>query len=369
MSEKNMYQYMTQTVEGSYSDMVCTLAPGLTEVFTPKAKSGGINIDGDSLRIAKDFDTSGRWYANNFDPARFGPFGLVMHFNNWSDRDLFVAFEKEYGKAPDNPFEMEKIKKKAEAHQAARKRQYEKDQKAKQTKAANWIKALWNDGKTVKAKQPGFEKVGMYLKGRGIDPKYLPRDVALDLRFNPGVYYNEEFDNGRKGVAPAMLARVRDKNWAPATIHRTYLSPNGDDKNRSMLDSKKVMPKAKDYNGGGIWLGKPAPHVVIAEGIENTLSGMVATVDKPHYCGIAPTCADLLAMLDLSQFTGIQSATIFADNDAKGVGQNAAQKLADNLAELGIQVGIKIPPNVGQDWNDCLKLLGTDDFISLVQSI
>jgi putative DNA primase/helicase len=46
---------------------------------------------------------------------------------------------------------------------------------------------------------------------------------------------------------------------------------------------------------------------------------------------------------------------VFGDNDEKYGGQKAAFTLAHRAAVKGIEVSVKIPPDVGTDWLDYLN--------------
>lgn len=362
------FEDLMKVYQGNLQSFVLNYCPELAPAFEKKAMSGGIRIGKYSIRIAKGFNLHGKWYANDFTPTAFGATGLVMHFNNWSARDLLEAFNHDMGIETSNPIDIESAKKEAAKRAAILKKQEQARESREKRQAQSNLQKLWFNDNTVKPKETGFALAKQYLMNRGIDPSFLPQNVAVDLRFNPSVYFNETKDGGKKGYSPALLAMVRDKDWKKATIHRTYLSEEGC-KNTKMLDPKKIMSKQRNYTGGGIWLGRPAPHLVLGEGIESTLSGLIGTADKTSISGVSTICNTLMAAFDPSSYADrIETATIFADNDENGSGQEAAFTLAERLLKLDIQVDVKIPPNAGQDWNDCLQLLSVEDFRVLVQA-
>ncbi len=49
-----------------------------------------------------------------------------------------------------------------------------------------------------------------------------------------------------------------------------------------------------------------------------------------------------------------RSVVIFADNDAHGKGMESAKVLRDRLVDAGLEVTIRVPERVREDWNDVL---------------
>jgi putative DNA primase/helicase len=52
---------------------------------------------------------------------------------------------------------------------------------------------------------------------------------------------------------------------------------------------------------------------------------------------------------------GVEEVVVFGDNDAKYAGQAAAFALARKLSAKGMKASVKIPPIIGQDWNDVFQ--------------
>src|SRR5690606_5353800 len=88
---------------------------------------------------------------------------------------------------------------------------------------------LWSAGQLVKQGDP----VAYYLSRRGIELEQYP----ADLRYVDRCLSVEE---GVKTYHPAMLAKVRNPDNSPSTIHRTYLELDG--RKADIAAPRKLMP-------------------------------------------------------------------------------------------------------------------------------
>jgi putative DNA primase/helicase len=138
-----------------------------------------------------------------------------------------------------------------------------------------------------------------------------------------------------------MLARVRDGEGVPVTIHRTIIEDG-------KADKKLLMPGKLPDNVAirlGHWYGGAWGELGIAEGIETALSASVL-FNVPVWAAIS---APLLKKWRPP--AGVVKVIIFGDNDKNYTGQEAAYSLARSLSG-DLEVDIKIPTLPGQDWND-----------------
>ena len=71
-------------------------------------------------------------------------------------------------------------------------------------------------------------------------------------------------------------------------------------------------------------------------------------------CGWKPVWATVDAgnMAAFPVLNGIETLTLFADNDLSGAGRKAAQECAERWREAGREAGIVMPELLGSDWND-----------------
>ena len=145
---------------------------------------------------------------------------------------------------------------------------------------------------------------------------------------------------------PQMIALVEHVEHGPIGVSRTFLAIDGSQK--ATLDPVRLF--RGPVGGGAVRLGTicPGDWLVIAEGIETTLSVMQAT----GLPGWAALSASGIARLILPPEARL--VLIAADHDANGVGAAAAHDAARRWLGEGRRVKIVVPPEVGCDFNDVL---------------
>jgi putative DNA primase/helicase len=199
------------------------------------------------------------------------------------------------------------------------------------------LQALWRGAKPI---QPG-DPTDMWLRHRGVGLEPYPSALRTGRR----VRYT---DNGT--VHPAMLALVTGPDGKPATIHRTYLTPDG---HKAQVEKPRKL-YSEVVKGAAIRLTPPAPIMGIAEGIETALAA-AKLFNVPTW---AATCAGMLDCFEPP--SEVTKLIVFADNDPSGAGEQAAMKLASRLARdrhgaaREITVSVHMPTAIGDDWNDVL---------------
>lgn len=173
------------------------------------------------------------------------------------------------------------------------------------------------------------DDVGEYLAGRGI----------IDI---PGSI----FTGNHKGMS-CMVTRFA-KGKIMSGLHVTYIRDG-----IKIEDNPRKMYGAKDGGlpGSAIRLHQlgDGTELIIAEGVETALSASIL-FGRPAW---ATGCAQFMERVEIPDF--ITSVIICGDNDASFTGQCAAYILAKRLWSKKKNVIIRIPENVGEDWNDALK--------------
>lgn len=171
----------------------------------------------------------------------------------------------------------------------------ERERKAEENRRRNEARAAKERAESIRAAKevwksgadPEGTDVRAYLARRGFGLDLLPV-LPKCLKFHPALAYTIKGDMGWETIhkGPAMLAAVQSPDGMLGAVHRTWIDlaqANGKSqivhpKTGEALPSKKVLGSKK---GGAIRLSGnsyTAPIMVMGEGVETTLSAMVAGV-------------------------------------------------------------------------------------------
>lgn len=192
------------------------------------------------------------------------------------------------------------------------------------------LNAIW----TSSVPLSGGDPASKYLRNRGL--LYRP-DC---LRFCKSC-----FEPDTKKNMPAMIALVKDMNGDNITIHRTYISYEGNKAN--IRSPKKLMPGKKKISGCAIRLFSPGEVLGVAEGIETSIA-CKQLLDIPTWAAISTSGVESFIPPD-----GIKKIIIFADRDPNYAGEKAAYSLAHKLYVQDFIVDVVVPDILG-DFNDVL---------------
>ena len=142
---------------------------------------------------------------------------------------------------------------------------------------------------------------------------------------------------------PAMLAAVQAPDGNGSTIHRTFLTEDGQ---KAAVDKPRMVMPGTIALGSAVRLFEAGPELGIAEGIETALAAS-------NLFGVP--CWSALNADMLSKWVppeGVSSVVVYADHDASFTGQAAAFALARRLSVKDLAVRVMIPDAVDTDWND-----------------
>jgi len=181
------------------------------------------------------------------------------------------------------------------------------------------------------------DPVDEYLRNRGLNVK------CDKLIYNPVCYEPETHSK-----MPAMLATFSLSDSTAITMHRTFLTNNGN--KADIANPKKVLPALQEMRGGAIRLFEPKDGLIaIAEGIETALA-VTELTDMPCWSAVS---AVLLEGFEPPK--GIKYVMIFSDMDKTFTGQKAAYTLANKLTvQNKLTVEVHLPTQTG-DWLDELN--------------
>lgn len=212
------------------------------------------------------------------------------------------------------------------------------------------LRRVWAE--TYDPTAPEARPLQRYLARRGIDAEPDPRII----RFHPGLgYWEKEGETwARRGTYPALVARVADAEGKPVSLHRIFLTPEGD--KAPVPCPKKMMPPLAPVVGGAIRLYPAGSTLAITEGIETALVIRQRTM-MPIWAGVSATL-----MERFQPPPGVEALVVWGDLDRTGRGEEAACKLQNRMVAQGIRSCVHLPTAPipdhakGVDWADLWRL-------------
>jgi len=189
---------------------------------------------------------------------------------------------------------------------------------------------LWNS-----CLDPHHSKAEIYLRKRGYEER-----IPACIKYCPNL---KHYPSGK--YLPAMVCAIRDEADTLIGVHRTYLSICGT-KKADVIPNKMIMGTCK---GGAVKFAKADCTLILAEGIETSLSVYTAT-NIPTWATLSTSG---LVNIIVPPIEITQEIIIAADHDEPGL--KAASKLADRLVKQGYKVKIMKPYEEGKDFNDVLS--------------
>ena len=180
------------------------------------------------------------------------------------------------------------------------------------------------------------ERIAVYLCSRGINLT------------SPVLRFSDQAPHRLGARLPAMLAPIVDVDGEQTGTHLTYL--RGDGSGKADLPKEYQRESRGLIHGGAIRLipFEPDVELVLAEGLETSLAAS-ELFGLP--CWSAVYAGGLRTLVLPPE---VRRIVIAADNDVSGVGQRNALAAYDRWTAEGRSVRIKIPPDVGDDFNDVL---------------
>lgn len=191
----------------------------------------------------------------------------------------------------------------------------------------------------------------IYLQSRG-----LQASATADLLFHPDLVHRPT----RTGF-PGMVGQVRDRDGAAHGIHRTYLRPDGTAK-ADVSPARMTLGRIVGCAVRLAPIGEDG-YLGIAEGIETALAVMTACPGLPVWAALS---ASHMEQIELPPEA--RHVILLADHDASGAGLRAAEAARRRLVLDGRSVGIALPPEEGQDFNDVLMRDGPAAVAAIVRA-
>ena len=208
------------------------------------------------------------------------------------------------------------------------------------------LEAIWNEAEPL-GRADKDNPVVKYLSRRGL--AFSNDWGTLDLRSHSELEYWEQEEEGAvlKGRWPAMLARVTDENGRLLSLHRTYVTEEGE--KAPVASPKKLMSGSVEGGLVKLYPLGEGGELGIAEGIE-TAAAAHCLCRIPVWSAISVGGFQNLKAIP----EGIVRLVIFGDNDKSFAGQAGAWALAARLRREypDLEIAVRIPEVEGYDWND-----------------
>lgn len=170
--------------------------------------------------------------------------------------------------------------------------------------------------------------------------RYLRRR-GITIPIPPTIKYHSALRYARAGLLfPAMVGAVQNADGQIVGVHRTFILVDG---RKAQLSSPKMM--LGPCGGGAVRLGAATEKIVVAEGIETSLS-VAQAIGTAVWAALSTSGLRALELPD-----GVREVVIAADGDAAG--EQAARAAAARWITEGRRVRIANPP-ASMDFNDVL---------------
>jgi putative DNA primase/helicase len=227
--------------------------------------------------------------------------------------------------------------------------------------ASKAIQRLWDEG--ISLETPDAACARLYLENRGLSTILGHITSTSVLRFHEACPYWFKAPGEKKpiliGRYPAILAQVVDREGNTITIHRIYLTRDGQKAapsyNGVLLASRKKMPAVRPgaSRGASVRLFPAGQTLGLGEGLETCLAAHVLSGGELQVW--AAVDAGGLEAVEVPDI--VREVVILSDRDPNQRGQSAAGRLRKRMLAQGREARILIPSLLyGEkaDFNDVL---------------
>ncbi|MCL4682466.1 MAG: toprim domain-containing protein [Rhodocyclaceae bacterium] len=340
-----------QIAEGRWDEILPGLAPSIAHAFGKKlgrhvACPHHAGKSEANFRAFRNVAVSGGVVCNSCGTFASG-IDTLMWANNWSFAEAVKEVDKWLGGVRTlSPAELARQAALQEKRRAAAKRA--RIIEDKRSRAS--LNAVWRA--SVPLDHPSAAPARLYFANRGLSlQSYSP-----EMRFHPALnYIHTDEDEAIRSRHPAIVTRVRTADGKPGTLHRTYITVDGQKLRLGV--TKKLMSHPSDVSltGGAIRLMPATRTIGVAEGIETAYAAM-----ELFGINVWP-CVSRALLESFEPPPNVEKVVVFGDLDASGDGQRSAQALVERLWANGIMAGLRLPEgpipagSKGVDWNDVLQ--------------
>lgn len=307
----------------------------------------GSKGDNNGFRLFKDWREIGGGVCNSCEVSHNG-IAMLAWVKGLSFSDALKLLLAELD-GPGASIPPPRRKTQAEIEQARR------AQEAEDRKRVFSIRKVWSE--TVCLRDRQAEPARLYFARRGLPVFHQPRI----LRFHPRLYYR--LDDEIIGQFPALVFRVVDSRGWSTTLHRVYLTDDGE--KAPVPAVKKLMSYPEGLRrlvGGAIRLMPAGAVLGIAEGPETALAVIKATGMSVW----SAVNATLMEQVVIPKH--VTRIVAWTDKDVSGRGKRAGAALCQRMWSDGryagaVEPSLPIDPgSASVDWLDVWNRLGRDGF-------
>lgn len=214
------------------------------------------------------------------------------------------------------------------------------------------LKALWAD--SLPLDHPDAKPARLWFRNRLIGEVLLPLE---DVRYHPQLPYTDD-DGVFVGKFPGIVCVAKRLDGRIATIHRTWLTPEGTKPALQPHRKQYVVRPLAPVQGAAIRLDEPVgPILHLGEGLETMLVVRAITRQPTWSC----LDANLLSQVELPEH--VKVVVVWGDFDRSGTGQMYTARAIDRFREEGRRAIAFFPPfrlpddAKSVDWNDVTERL------------
>lgn len=339
---RESWEELKEAVKGNWGNIFTDLAPELSEAVAnaPEHVACPVHGGNDGYRLFSHFNETGRGICNTCGPQKSG-FDTLSWVKGYGFKDAV----REVGAW------VRKEKLLPSSHRRSTPPARVARSKVNGEEALKRLRGVWLSSKPLKD-----SAAQTYLSKRGIWRDNQPST----LRSHSGLTYFNGKDKTAVAKFPCLLAPIRNKNDKIVSIHRIFLTPQGD---KAPVDApKKMMSAFGELRGAAIKLFPAGEVLGLTEGIETALA-VHAVARIPVWSCVSAVLMECVEVPD-----SVKHVVIWADLDVSNRGVEAANKLADRLEKQGKTVEICVPQGPipegekGIDWLDVMLRKGLRGF-------
>jgi len=330
---------LKQRLSGRWDQALLALVPSLADAISKPGENVDSFLDGDAdgLRVFRDVAETGGGVVQNLGSEGVFPDGIafIMHLTGRSFVDVFDELSEwlegyDFDKTKSGLYESNFVS----LRETALVQRIKDD-----TSTRAWLNHLWSEGKPLTHEDA--EPARRYLEGRGILAAALKADCFM---FHPKLHYKHK--GTYYGAFPGIMAVVRNNIGHPVSIHRIFLTPEGQklQVTEKAPARKQCESLSSDIKGRVITLGQCAIDAAKRDGVIGIAEGLETALAVMQGARIpVVSCISTSNMNAYRPPQGVRTVLIFVDIDRTSAGLIAAKRFKQTLEGEGYRAKLVFP--------------------------